>query len=156
MPCLILKTRQKTCSQPKTPRFQMIFGKGERSCTFWYCKRAFFIKALKYRRFGNDIVQSVSVIFHGAFRWLFIYNQKSFVRRRLRRYRLRHKIHAKTRPNNLLRFLQRKNCIRRYLENDLTCAVRKTTFRTRKRFQNKQYPPKSKDQPLESERAHFT
>ena len=36
-----------------------------------YCKRAFFIKASKYRRFGNDIVQSVSVIFHGAFRWLF-------------------------------------------------------------------------------------
>ena len=36
-----------------------------------YYKRAFFIKALKYRRFGNDIVQSVSVIFHGAFRWFF-------------------------------------------------------------------------------------
>ena len=31
-----------------------------------YCKRAFFIKALKYRRFGNDIVQSVSIVFHGA------------------------------------------------------------------------------------------
>ena len=56
-----------------------------------YYKRAFFIKALKYRRFGNDIVQSVSVIFHGAFRWLFFYNQKSFVRRRLRRCHLRHK-----------------------------------------------------------------
>ena len=28
-----------------------------------YYKRAFFIKALKYRRFGNDIVQSVSVTF---------------------------------------------------------------------------------------------
>lgn len=78
------------------------------------------------------------------------------MRRRLRRCRLRHKIHAtKTRPNNPLRFLQHKNCIRRYLENDLTCAARKTTFRTRKRFHNKQYPPKSKDQPLESERTHF-
>ena len=95
-------------------------------------------------------------IFHGAFRWLFFYNQKPFVRRRFRRYRLRHKIHAiKTRPNNPLRFLQRKNSIRRYLANDLTCAARKTTFRTRKRFHNKQYPPKSKDQPLESERTHF-
>lgn len=41
---------------------------------------------------------------------IFIYNQKSFVRRRLRRYRLRHEIHAiKTRPNNPLRFLQHKN-----------------------------------------------
>ena len=53
----------------------MIFGKGELSCTFSYYKRAFFIKALKYRRFGNDIVQSVSIVFHGAFRWLFFYNQ---------------------------------------------------------------------------------
>ena len=71
---------------------------------------------------------------------IFIYNQKPFVRRRLRRYRLRHKIHAiKTRPNNPPRFLQRKNSIRRYLVNDLTCAARKTTFRTRKRFHNKQY-----------------
>lgn len=38
------------------------------------------------------------------------FNQKPFVRRRLRRYRLRHKIHAiKTRPNNPLRFIQHKN-----------------------------------------------
>lgn len=78
------------------------------------------------------------------------------MRRRLRRYRLRHKIHAiKTRPNNPLRFLQRKNSIHRYLANDLTCAARKTTFRTRKRFHNKQYTPKSKDQPFESDRTHF-
>lgn len=38
------------------------------------------------------------------------YNQKLFARRRLRRYHLRHKIHAiKTRPNNPLRFLKHKN-----------------------------------------------
>ena len=67
------------------------------------------------------------------------------MRRRLRRCRLRHKIHAiKTRPNNSLRFLQRKNSIRRYLATDLTCAARKATFRTQKCFHNKQYPPKSK------------
>ena len=132
------------------------FWKRRTRLYFSYYKRAFFIKALKYRRFGNDIVQSVSAVFHGAFRWLFFYNQKSFVRRRLRRCRLRHKIHAiKTRPNNPLRFLQRKNSIRRYLTNYLTCAARKTSFRTRKRFHNKQYTPKSKDQPLESERTHF-
>ena len=87
---------------------------------------------------------------------IFISNQKSFVRWRLHRCRLRHKIHAiKTRPNNPPRFLQRKNSIRRYLTNDLTCAARKTTFRTRKRFHNKQYTPKSKDQPFESKRTHF-
>lgn len=78
------------------------------------------------------------------------------MRRRLRRCRLRHEIRAiKTRPNNPLRFLQRKNSIRRYLANDLTCVARKATFRTQKRFHNKQYTPKSKDQPLESERTHF-
>lgn len=78
------------------------------------------------------------------------------MRRRLRRCRLRHEIHAiKARPNNPLRFLQRKNSIRRYSANDLTCAARKTTFRTRKRFHNKQYTPKSKDQPFESKRTHF-
>ena len=132
------------------------FWKRRTRLYFSYYKRAFFIKALKYRRFGNDIVQSVSVIFHGKFRWLFFYNQKSFVRRRLRRYRLRHKIHAiKTRPNSPLRFFQRKNSIRRYSANDLTCAARKTTFRTRKRFHNKQYTPKSKDQPFESKCTHF-
>ena len=45
--------------------------------------------------------------------------------------------------------------VRRYLVNDLTCAARKTTFKTRKRFHNKQYPPKSKVQPHGSERTHF-
>ena len=86
------------------------FWKRRTQLYFSYYKRAFFIKALKYRRFGNDIVQSVSVIFHGAFRWLFFFQSKSFMRRRVRRYRLRHKIHAiKTRPNNPLHFLKHKN-----------------------------------------------
>lgn len=87
---------------------------------------------------------------------IIFFQPKSFMRRRVRRYRLRHKIHAiKTRPNNPLHFLQRKNSNRRYLRNDLTCAARKTTFRTRKRFHYKQYTPKSKDQPFESERTRF-
>lgn len=34
-------------------------------------------------------------------------------------------------------------------------VIRKATFRTQKRFHNKQYTPKSKDQPFESERTHF-
>ncbi len=54
-----------------------------------------------------------------------------------------------------MRFLQHKNSIRRYLANDLTCAARKTKLRTRKRFHKKQYTPKSKDQPFESDRTHF-
>ena len=47
------------------------FWKRRTRLYFSYYKRAFFIKELKYRRFGNDIVQSVSVVFHGAFRLLF-------------------------------------------------------------------------------------
>jgi len=39
------------------------FWKRRTRLYFSYYKRAFFIKALKYRRFGNDIVQSVSVTF---------------------------------------------------------------------------------------------
>ena len=133
------------------------FWKRRTRLYFSYYKRAFFIKALKYRRFGNDIVLSVSATFPTArFDSYFFYNQKPIVRRRLRRCRLRHKIRAiKTRPNNPLRFLQRKNSIRRHSANDLTCAARKTTFRTQKRFHNKQYTPKSKDQPPESDRTHF-
>ena len=131
------------------------FWKRRTQLYFSYYKRAFFIKALKYRRFGNDIVQTVSVIFHGAFRWLF-FTIKNHLYADERRCRLRHKIHAiKTRPNNPLRFLQCKNSIRCYLANDLTCAARKATFKTQKRFHNKQYTPKSKDQPFESERTHF-
>ena len=132
------------------------FWKRRTRLYFSYYKRAFFIKALKYRRFGNDIVQSVSVIFHGAFRWLFIYNQKSFVRRRLHRYRLRHKIHAiKTRPNNPLRYFNARTVSVAIWQTIYFFVIRKTTFRTRKRFHNKQYTSKSKDQPFESARTHF-
>ena len=132
------------------------FWKRRTQLYFSYYKRAFFIKALNYRRFGNDIVQSVFGHFPRRASMVIFLQSKSFVRRRLRRCRLRHKNHAiKTRSNNPLRFLQHKNSIRRYLANDLTCAARKTTFRTRKRFHNKQYTSKSKVQPHGSERTHF-
>lgn len=55
-----------------------------------------------------------------------------------------------------MRFLQCKNSIRRYLVNDLTCAARKTTFRTRKRFHNKQYTSKSKINRLNQRALIFT
>lgn len=66
-----------------------------------------------------------------------------------------HKIHTiKTRPNNPLRYFNART-VSVDLANDLICAAHKTTFGTRKRFHNKQYTSKSKDQPLESERTHF-
>ena len=103
-----------------------------------------------------DTIQSLSGFFHGAFHRLLLFTKKYFSHQSFRTCPLRHEIRTiKTRPNNPLRFLQRKNSIRRYLANDLTCAARKTTLRTRKRFHNKQYTPKSKDQPFESKRTHF-
>ena len=134
----------------------MISGKGERSCTFLYCKRAFFIKARKYRRFGNDIDQSVSAIFRGAFRWLFYIQSKPFVRRRLRRYRLRNKIHAIKIRQQPAAFSSTQEKYPSLFGKRLNFfVIRKAMFRTRKRFHNKQYTPKSKDQPFESERTHF-
>ena len=130
------------------------FWKRRTRLYFSYYKRAFFIKALKYRRFGNDIVQSVSVTFSTA---------------RFDGYFLQSKIICA--PTNAATVCAMKSaqlkqgrttgCVffnartGRYLANDLTCAARKTTFRTRKRFHNKQYTPKSKDQPFESERTLF-
>ena len=51
--------------------------------------------------------------------------------------------------------VRRKKSICCGSSNDLAFVIRKTTFRTQKRFHNKQYTPKSKDQPFESERTHF-
>lgn len=77
------------------------------------------------------------------------------MRRRVRRYRLRHKIHAiKIRPNNPLRFLKHKNVSVAIWQTIYFFVIRKATFRTQKHF-NKQYTPKLKDQPFESERTHF-
>lgn len=102
-----------------------------------------------------DTIQSLSGFFHSAFQCLLLFTKKYFSRRSFRTYRLRHKTHTtKTKQDNPLRFLQRKNSIRRYLANDLAFVVRKTSFRTRKRFHNKQYTPKSKDKQTAWIRPH--
>ena len=62
------------------------------------------LKRQRYRsiRIGH-IPRRISMV-------IFIYNQKSFVRQRLHRCRLRHKIHAiKTRPNNPLLVRRKKS-----------------------------------------------
>lgn len=61
----------------------------------------------------------------------------------------------KTKLNKSPRCLQHKKSFHRYLSNDLTFIARKATFRTQNRFHNKQYTPKSKDQPHGSDRTHF-
>ena len=132
------------------------FWKRRTRLYFSYYKRAFFIKALKYRRFGNDIVQSVSVIFHGAFRWLFFFNQNhlcadeyaatvcAIKSTQLKQGQTTRCVFLNTRTYPSL-FRKRFNFF----------VIRKATFRTQKRFHNKQYTPKLKDQPFESERTHF-
>ena len=133
------------------------FWKRRTRLYFSYYKRAFFIKALKYRRFGNDIVQSVSVVFHGAFRWLFLFTIKNHLcaddyaaavcamkSTQLKQGRTTRCVFS-TQEQYPSLFGKRFNFF----------VIHKTTFRTRKRFHNKQYTPKSKDLPFESERTHF-
>jgi len=94
-------------------------------------------------------------IFYGAFRWFFTIKNHlcaddyaaavcAIKSTQLKQYRTTRCV-----------FFNTRTVIRRYSANDLTCAARKTTFKTRKRFHNKQYPPKSKVQPHGSERTHF-
>ena len=132
------------------------FWKRRTRLYFSYYKRAFFIKALKYRRFGNDIVQSVPVVFHGAFRWLF--------------FTIKNHLCADDYAAAVCAIkstqLKQDRTTRCVFFNARTVSVaiskrfnffviRKATFRTRKRFHNKKYTPKSKDQPFESVRTHF-
>ena len=126
------------------------FWKRRTRLYFSYYKRAFFIKALKYRRFGNDIVQSVSVVFHGAFRWLFFLQSKIIYAPAFTPLPFAPIKSTQLKQGQTTRcvFFNARTVIRRYLTNELTCAARETTFRTHKRFQ-------SKDQPLESNRTHF-
>ena len=90
---------------------------------------------------------------------IIFFQSKSFMRRRVRRYHLRHKIHAiKTRPNNPLRFLQHKNSIRHYLANDLTfSSFAKRRSEQENVFTTNNTRPNQKINRLnlESERTHF-
>ena len=132
------------------------FWKRRTQLYFSYYKRAFFIKALKYRRFGNDIVQSVSVIFHGAFRWLFLFTIKN---------NLCAGDYAATvcamkstqlkQGNTRCVFFNARTVSVAIWQTIQLVPLSKTTFRTQMRFHNKQYTPKSKDQPFGSDRTHF-
>lgn len=78
------------------------------------------------------------------------------MRRRVRRYRLRHKIHAiKKGQTTRCVFLNTRTYPSLFRKRFNFLVIRKATFRTQKRFHNKQYTPKLKDQPFESERTHF-
>ena len=125
------------------------FWKRRTRLYFSYYKRAFFIKALKYRRFGNDIVQSVSIIFHSAFRWLFLFTIKNHLcageyaatvcamkSTQLKQGRTTRFV-TSTQEQYPSLFSKRFNLCRS--QNDV---------QNKKAFRNKQYTPKSKDQLL--------
>ena len=133
------------------------FWKRRTRLYFSYYKRAFFIKARKYRRFGNDIVQSVSVTFFTARFDGYFFTIKNHLcagnyaanvcamkSAQLKQGRTTRCVFLNTRTYPSL-FRKRFNFF----------VIRKATFRTQKRFHNKQYTPKLKDQPFESERTHF-
>lgn len=99
----------------------------------------------------------MSVIFHGAFRWLFLFTIKNHLcagdyaaavcaikSAQLKQGQTTRCVFLNTRTYPSL-FRKRFNFF----------VIRKATFRTQKRFHNKQYTPKLKDQPFESERTHF-
>lgn len=99
----------------------------------------------------------MSVIFHGAFRWLFLFTIKNHLcagdyaaavcaikSAQLKQGRTTRCVFLNTRTYPSL-FRKRFNFF----------VIRKATFRTQKRFHNKQYTPKLKDQPFESARTLF-
>lgn len=88
---------------------------------------------------------------------IFIYNQKSFVRRRLHRCRLRHKIRTiKTRPNNTLRFLQHKNSYPSLFGKRFNFfVIRKRRSEHKSVFTTNNTRPNQKKQPHGSARTHF-
>ena len=94
-------------------------------------------------------------IFHGSFRWFFTIKNHlraddyattvcAMKSTQLKQGRTTRRVFLNTRTYPSL-FRKRFNFF----------VIRKATFRTQKRFHNKQYPPKSKVQPHGSERTHF-
>jgi len=98
---------------------------------------------------------TVGISRHSFFVYLF--KIRSFALRSLRTCRLRYEINTtKTKLNKSLHFFDAGKVSVAICQTIWDCVVRKTTFRTRKRFHNKQYPLILKDkQPLGSDCTHF-
>ena len=97
----------------------------------------------------------MSVIFYGAFRWFFT------IKNHLRADDYATTVCAikstqlKQGQTTRCVFLNTRTYPSLFRKRFNFFVIRKTTFRTRKRFQNKQYTPKPKDQPFESDCTHF-
>ena len=99
---------------------------------------------------------TLSGFFHGAFQCLLLFTKKFF-----RTYHfapaLCATIFTQSKQDRTTRcvFFDARIVSVAVRQTTRACSVRKTSFRTRKRFHNKQYTPKSKDKLLESERTRF-
>ena len=137
MPCLILK-KDENLFTTENAEISVDFWERRTQLYFSYYKRAFFIKALKYRRFGNDIVQSVSVVFHGAFRWLFLFTIKNHLCADEYAATVCAIKSAQLKQGRTTRCVtSTQEQYPSLFDKRLICAARKTTFRTHKRFQIK-------------------
>lgn len=96
-------------------------------------------------------------IFHGAFRWLFLFTIKNHLCAGDYAAAVCAIKSAQLKQGRTTRcvFFNARTVSVAIWQTIYFFVIRKTTFRTQKRFHNKQYPPKSKNQPLESERTHF-
>lgn len=98
---------------------------------------------------------TLSGFFHSAFHRLLLFTKKYFSHQTFRTCRLRQENHTmKTKLNKSL-LVRRKKVSVAVRQTILGCVIRKATFGTQKLFHNKQYTPKSKDQPLKSAYTHF-
>lgn len=97
----------------------------------------------------------MSVIFHGAFRWFFTI--KNYLRAGDYAATICAIKSTQLKQGRTTRcvFLNTRTCPSLFRKRFNFFVIRKATFRTQKHFHNKQYPPKSKDQPFESERTRF-
>ena len=97
----------------------------------------------------------MSVIFHGAFRWFFTIKNYLCAGDYAATVCAIKSTQLKQGQTTRCVFFNARTVSVAIWQTIYFFVIRKTTFRTRKRFHNKQYPPKSKVQPHGSERTHF-
>ena len=134
------------------------FWKRRTRLYFSYYKRAFFIKALKYRRFGNDIVQSVSVTFSTARFDGYFFTTKNHLCAGDYAATVCAIKSTQLKQGQTTRcvFLNTRTCPSLFRKRFNFFVIRKATFRTQKHFHNKQYTPKSKINRLNQTAHIFT
>ena len=104
-----------------------------------------------------DTIQCLSGFFHGAFQCLLLFTKKLFSHLSFRTSRLRYEINTtKTKLNKSLHFFDAGKVSVTVRQTIRACSVRKTTFRTRKRFATNNTRPNQKISCLNQSALIFT